>query len=441
MRQVLTAKLKLATTPAQHESLRATQLAYRDALNATSRYSFDHGKISNPRKLHKAMYGALRGTFGLPSQLACSVCRQVGATYKSLWTRCKQNAAQRQAGLTKKRYKGLDQAPRYVAPTLTYTEGRDYGFKTGQTVSLGTLCGRIVVPYTGYDKHTALLHHGARIGAAKLWYDARRKQFYLLVSLVLEITEPAPASQQAVVGVDVGMRYLAVTATPTGQQHFFSGRAARHRADHYARKRKQLQAKDTRSAQRRLRQLNGRERRFRLDVNHSIAQAIVTTHPQAVIGLEALSHIRERTNRHHCPQASTKQRRANRRQSSWSFASLQAMISYKATLSGSVAIKVDAEYTSQACPRCGQTGKQNRPHDGLGFACTGCDYRLHADLVGARNVALRTLLVRQDWISTGCLSTSPDTLTDEAKAARLQRYSELRWRSSVNMPSAKADGG
>ena len=30
------------------------------------------------------------------------------------------------------------------------------------------------------------------MGAAKLWYDKAHKQFYLLVSLELEVPEPAP---------------------------------------------------------------------------------------------------------------------------------------------------------------------------------------------------------------------------------------------------------
>jgi hypothetical protein len=37
MRQVLTAKLKLQTPPKQFRALRATQLAYREALNIVSR--------------------------------------------------------------------------------------------------------------------------------------------------------------------------------------------------------------------------------------------------------------------------------------------------------------------------------------------------------------------------------------------------------------------
>ena len=57
---------------------------------------------------------------------------------------------------------------------------------------------------------------------------------------------------------------------------------------------------------------------------------------------------------------------------------------------------------------------------------------LHADLVGARNIAMRTLLIRQDWIGTGLLSVRPDVSDDEAKAARLKRYAELRWSSDTS---------
>src|SRR5258708_3313642 len=120
MKQILTAKLKLLTTPAQFAALRATQLAYRDALNYVSVYAFDNGKLSNAVKLQKACYGAIREQYKLPAQMACNVPRQVAATYKGLWTKVKQNATHRKAGITRKRYKGLDKAPKYVSPTLTY---------------------------------------------------------------------------------------------------------------------------------------------------------------------------------------------------------------------------------------------------------------------------------------------------------------------------------
>jgi IS605 OrfB family transposase len=439
MKQRITAKVKLQTTPEQFQALRTTQLAYRDALNAVSRYAFEHGKMSNQQALQRACYDELRLVYKLPAQMACNVPRQVGATYKTLWTKVKQNAVQRKAGYTQKRYKGLDKAPKYISPTLTYNNQRDYTLKTDQRISILTLQGRVIVPYTGYDKHVALLHHGATIGAAKLSYDKPRKQFYLLVSLEIEVADPTPESYQTVVGVDVGVRYLAVTTTLAGDTSFSSGTQVGAKSDHYARLRKRLQRKGTRSATRRLVAISGRERRLKLNTNHTIAKHLVEGYPHALIGLENLTDIRERTTR--CKQRrkgkqllplTPKQRRANRRHVSWSFAELHSVIAYKATLSGSMAVKVDAHYTSQACPRCGYTAKENRPNKGLLFVCQNCQYTLHADLVGARNIAMRTVLIRQDWMSTGVLSVRPDVSCDEAKAERLIRYSELRWSTDTS---------
>ncbi|HZT99729.1 MAG TPA: transposase [Ktedonobacteraceae bacterium] len=427
MKQVLSAKLKLQTNAAQFAALRQTQLMYRDALNYVSRYSFAHGKLSNKVALQEATYDDLRMRFGLPSQMACSVPRQVGATYKGLWTKVKQNAQHRADGRTKKRYRGLDQAPKYVSPTVEYQYGKDYSFKKEHHVSVLTLSGRCIMAYTGYHKHVELIQHGAQIGAAKLWYDKSNKQFYLLVSLQIEVPEPTPEQHTHLVGVDVGIRNLAVTSTMQGSCSFFSGKAVVAKANHYARLRKRLQKKGTRSATRRLVAISGRERRLKQDANHVVSKRIVQSHPHSLIGLEELTHIRERTRRRSGKQASIRQRKANATHSKWSFAQLHGMIAYKALLQESMAIKVDADYTSQACPRCGHTCPQNRPDKGLLFSCTTCHYTLRADLVGARNVTMRTLLVRQDWAKTGTLSVSPDGSDKKAKAARLQRYAELRW--------------
>jgi predicted transposase len=169
MNTVLTAKLKLHTAPEQFRALRQTQLAYRDALNHVSRYAFAHGKMSNQVGLQVGTYHEIRSRFGLPAQMACSVPRQVGATSQALWTKVKVNAVARADGKTKKRSRGLDQPPKYVAPTLTSQLGHDYGVKSGQQVSLLTVGGRVILSFTGYDQPVALLQQGARIGAAKLW--------------------------------------------------------------------------------------------------------------------------------------------------------------------------------------------------------------------------------------------------------------------------------
>ncbi len=436
MKTVITAKLKLHMTPEQFSALRATQLAYRDSLNFVSRYAFEHGKMSNAVRLQDGTYDDIRARFQLPSQMACSVPRQVGATYKTLWKKVQQNAAQRKAGLTSKRYKGLDNAPTYVSPTLTYQNRKDYSFKKASRVSILTLAGRIVVAYTGSNVHVARIQRGTGIGAAKLWYDKAKKRFYLLVSLEVETADPTPETHTSIVGVDVGIRYLAVASTSQGKPSFYAGKRVVSQANHYARLRKRLQKKGTRSATRRLVAISGRERRLKADANHVVSKRIVTQHPHSLMGLENLTDIRERTRRRTrkrkkndkgAKPVSIKQRKSNRVYSQWSFAELHTMISYKALLAGSMAIKVDAHYSSLACPVCGHISDANRPNKGLLFVCQHCHYTLHADLVGARNVAMRTLLARQDWASTGHLSVAPDVSNAETKAARLRRYAELRW--------------
>ena len=352
--------------------MRRTQLAYRDALNQTSQHAFAHGKTSNSQRLHHELYEETRATYGLPSQMACSVFRQVGATYKALWTKWYKNVEARKAGWTKKRFKGLDKPPHYVSPTLAYVSGRDYTFKSAGCVSVLTLDGRLVLPYQGYTRHMAWRKPRAQIGGAKLWYDRAKHRFYLLVSLTIVTPDPTPTTLSQVVGIDVGQRYLATVTTPDNHTQFYPGKQVRAKADHYARVQKRLQRKGTRSATRRRIVIGQRERRFKLSTNHTIAKHILDTHPHSLIGLEDLSGIRERTKRRakrrkgkHLVPVSPKARKANRHASKWAFAELRGLLTYKAALDDSCCISVDADYTSQSCPSCGYTSKRNRPRQRL----------------------------------------------------------------------------
>lgn len=426
MLQVITAKLKLETNPEQKELLREVSLAYRDALNYTSQINFENGKFSNGTKIQKLVYRNLRTEFDLPSQMACNVPRQVGATYKGLLTKLKQNEEAIRSGRTKKRFKGLDEAPKFISRTCNLNYLRDFTFKPKKQVSIITLNGRITINYSGYNKHLELIKSGFKIGGAKIYYSKSSKTYFLLVSLELELPEIQPTNLSRVMGVDVGRRFLAVTTDVQNKTQFFSGKETIHKANQYQRVRINLQRKGTRSATRRLRLVSGRERRFTADVNHQISSSLVTHN--TLFGLEDLTHIRERTfPKKKGKKASKKQRKANRKQAKWSFAELHSFIDYKAVFVGSLAIKVDANCTSKGCPKCGHVSDNNRPNKGLTFHCECCHFELHADLIGARNITLRTILSRQDWERTGILSVCPDASSREASSERLLRYSELRW--------------
>ena len=433
MEITLTAKLKLRHTPEQKAALDAVTLAYRDSLNYTSTVAFEMNKCSNAAKIQKEVYTHLREHYGLKAQAACSVPRRVGATYKTLWTKVRQATARRAVNPNARRYKGLDTAPKFISRALTMFYKKDYSFKKNQSVSVDTLGKRIVIPYEGYQKHLEYIANGADIGSGTLWYDKRKKQYYLLVALTITLPDPDPITHTQVVGVDVGMRYLATVSNTRNQAFFKSGKPSRRIAERFAKARKSLQQQGTRSATRRLVSLSGRERRFIADTNSSLTSEILRTFPNAFIGVEELTGIRDRTNRRSRPDSSPKRKKANRRQARWSYAELLGFLAYKAPLVGSMVIKVDAHYTSQTCPKCGHCSHDNRPQKGLLFVCAGCRYTLHADLVAARNVGLRALLVRQDWASTGRLSIAPDVSDAETKVERLKRYSKLRWSPDASL--------
>jgi IS605 OrfB family transposase len=440
MLQVLTAKLKLLASPEQKDALKAVSLAYRDGLNFASKIAFENNKLSSAAKLQKLVYNDLRLLFGLGSQMACNIPRQVASTYKGLGTKIKQNSQHLKEGLTKKRYKGLDKPPKFVSRTCTLNYGRDYSFAKNQQVSVITLNGRTKVRYEGYSKHLEFLKSDVvKLGAAKLYYSKSTKIYYLLVSFEIQLNEITSSDIKKVIGVDIGQRYLAVTTTIDNKTQFFSGKQVIHKATRYQKARKRLQKKGTRSATRRLVALSGRERRLTSDVNHSLAKRIVK--PNSLIGLENLTHIRERTQpKKKGKKASKKQKRANRNKTKWAFAELHSYIDYKAVLNRSLATKVEAHYTSQMCTCCGYTSKENRPDQGLMFICKPCGFSLHADLLGARNVALRTLISRQEWEVTGRFSAVLDVSSDEAKTKRLLRYSGLRWTADTipNFSEAKS---
>ena len=246
---------------------------------------------------------------------------------------------------------------------------------------------------------------------------------------------------------------LSVTTPSTGKATFHPGKRVRHTANDYARLRPPL-AEERHSR----RETTNDSHRAARETVQSASQSHPrqTHHHRAPICTYRAreSHRYQGADKAQETQAQEKRQRlgksltqgpasANRVYSQWSFAELQSLISYKAVLAGQLSIKVDAEYTSKACPMCGHTADENRPRKGLLFVCQNpvCCYTLHADLVGARNVTMRTLLLRQDWSRTGCLSLIPDASDNEAKAARLQRYAELRWSPDVNPSLRSLTGG
>lgn len=416
MKQVITAKLKLEHTKEQAERLVSLCRDYKSALNYASQKAFELGKTSSASVIQKATYEHIRKEWeGIPSTMVCGIAKQVGSTYKTLWTRAKQHKSHRAKGWTKKKYKGLDKAPKFGALTATLYYGKDFSWSKDQTVSVATLGGRMKLGYSGWNKHLDYIKSGARCGASKLWYDKTSKQWYLLVSIELEKADVDPHKIGIVKGVDVGQRNLAVVSSNNGKKEFYNGSKVKQKCREFSKVRSDLQKKGTRSANRVLKRLAMRERRFRTDVNHKISHGLMESN--TIIGMENLKDIKVRTmsRRKRGKFASDKQRQANKESSSWSYGELQNFVGYKVVFYDSLMLKIDPYNTSKMCNKCGHVSDNNRPNGSIMFRCEACGHTIHSDLNAANNIKDKTIAMRHDLIAMGQLSSAPEASSDDRR--------------------------
>lgn len=153
------------------------------------------------------------------------------------------------------------------------------------------------------------------------------------------------------------------------------GKQATHIHKKYKNMRRKLQKK---SKRRRLKSIKRREKRKIKDLNHKISRKIVqlAKEEKAGIVLEDLKGIRK-----------TKKQKKSFKYTlhSWSFYQLEQMIEYKAKLLGIPIFKIDPQYTSQQCSKCGHLGKR----EGKQFYCSCRTIVEDADVNAAFVIALR----------------------------------------------------
>jgi len=75
----------------------------------------------------------------------------------------------------------------------------------------------------------------------------------------------------------------------------------------------------------------------------------------------------------------------NRSLANSAFATLRAMIEYKATAAGVLAVPVPPKNTSRQCSQCGHTAKENRESQAV-FSCIKCGHTTNADINAANNI-------------------------------------------------------
>ncbi len=354
-----TIRVRLHLSPDQATALAETTRLFTAAFNAVCAYGWTQGE-KNGVRLHHATYQPLKTQYpALVSDLHIQARVKATEAIKSALTRQKQ-------GRPVSCPHSLGCPPRYNQHTFKVDWPQS-------SVRLSTTQGRITIPFS--VPAYASKYGGAPTATADL--VPRGADWYL--HIVVQMPAPTITPTAAVVGVDLGLAQPAVTST----NRFLGKKQWREVEARIFRLRRKLQARGTKSAKRHLRKLRGKRHRFRRDCDHVLSKRIVqATPPGGTIVLENLTGLRSRVK--------TRKGQQARRIHGWSFAQLRAFIGYKAEERGVTVAGVDPRHTSQTCPACGHQARNNRRSRAL-FGCRVCGFTLHADLVGARNIAAKYL--------------------------------------------------
>ena len=359
MQQTVTAKLQILVNPSDRQILCDTMKAYSDACNYVSEYIYKSHNLSR-YSVQENTYYQIREIYGLRSQMTVSCVRTVIAKYKTI--------LENQSEWIK---------PLFKLPQLDLVWNRDYSLNTkNDTFSVNTLNGRIKVDFykNGFDKYFA---ETCKFGTAKLVFKHGR--FFLHIPVSYEIDELVKDDVSNIVGIDRGIRFIATTYDSNGRTNFYDGNNIKQKRGHYKALRKELQQVHTPSSRRRIKAIGQRENRWIQDVNHCISKALVESNPNGTLFvLEDLTGIRAVTEK-----VLVKDRYVS---VSWSYYDLEQKLTYKALKNHQLVEKVNPAYTSQTCPKCGHTEKENRDKHKHLFCCKNCGYKSNDDRIGAMNL-------------------------------------------------------
>ena len=318
----------------------------------------------NSNRLQTAFYPRLR-EFGLTSQLACSLCKAVAATYKTAKANNRWVLAV------------------YRRPVMPLVWKRDFS-RSRRGV---TLWGEVL----------SILD--SRPLPCFGWKDSKLKrvgrQWYLILAYEVEV--PEPKSTGTVVGVDSGVKRLfTATNSRDSRTFFYRGGVLNHHRCCIRRVRAAVQSVGTRGARRLLGRLSGHEAAVTAHLLHGASKALVGYAVRVGarrIVMEDLGNIRD--------SSLSKGKDLRSKIHRWPYADGAFKVRYKAEAEGIEFELVSPKNTSRGCCDCGHVSASNRK--GLIFHCGKCGHREDADRHASRNIRARSVSIEHNSAGTGSL--------------------------------------
>ncbi|MFH0255869.1 RNA-guided endonuclease InsQ/TnpB family protein [Vibrio rumoiensis] len=209
------------------------------------------------------------------------------------------------------------------------------------------------------------------------------ERFFLMVSVTFYIKKRSP---ETVMGIDRGIKEIAAYSVrdPISGAIIFTGSCT----GKHLKKHQQIYEEKQKNNQKLGKRFIDAYSNYTINLMHHLANEItdIADKYNCQVVLEDLSNLKNNPKMKRKP--FTKRNNYSRILSRQQYGRLETLLKYKLAMKGLPEPKfVNAAYTSQCCPACGHTDKNNR-HD-RSFSCTNsiCQYQEHADIVGANNIA------------------------------------------------------
>ena len=393
-----TAVVKLNVPGERRDDLHVTKKQFLRCANVAAEFCWSDRHrdecVTSKAKAERALYADLKAETDLTANLVQKAIRRAVEAVKGCVDRWK-----------KRRHVSQ---PHFDSWSVVYDK-RSATFRRNK-VSLSTVEGRVECPFiypadspTPYERY--ILNDDFEFRMATLQYDDVTEEFYLHLSTRkydVDSEEDAEVStdteHQTVLGIDLGINSLAVASTGT----FWQGDDYDHWAREFEKRRAKMQQRETQHGYNALLRLGKRERAWRKQYVHTVANELVTEAIEngcGVIIFEKLDGIRKRlpsAKWHHI----------------WAFRRLYEYVAYKAPERGVSVEQVEPNHTSQRCSRldCGFTHEDNR--NGEHFCCQKCEYAVNADYNAAKNVGLRYARKRRHRLRSSPKSSDGDAPVD-----------------------------
>lgn len=339
----LVLKIKLLPNAEQAKHLIDTIKQSNEVCNAISNIAWER-KIFNRYSLHHEVYYPIKSLYKIGSQSLVSCISKVSNAYK----------INKKTKIAFRTYGSVPYDKRIIS------------YKKDNFISILTVVGRILVPFTCHDFEKLSLISGQ----ANLIY--KKGKFYIFQTI--DYKEENISDVDGFIGVDMGL--LEIAALSNGKN--FNSKELNDYRNKRQKVRSSLQSKGTKGCKKALKRLSGKERTTSTIINHTISKQIVNIAKETGKGVavEDLKGIRF--------SVQNKGKKLRTMVGKWNFNQLRTFLAYKCLLSGVKFVVVPPAYTSKTCHNCLHIGDRK----GKNFTCNNCNSVFDADENAAKNIAL-----------------------------------------------------